>query len=121
MKIDSFGIEKSENTTKPLDTWKINFQPQFLHTKQQLLHPKEHIMKHGCENLFIVLFCLSPSLSFIIYVCFAIICTPTVYQKYIKSPVGKEEERAMFQQMQAMAQKQVNIEPFAYTLCFILI
>jgi hypothetical protein len=29
--------------------------------------------------------------------------------------VGKEEERAMFQQMQAMAQKQVNINQIFYT------
>jgi hypothetical protein len=39
-----------------------------------------------------------------------------------ETPAGKEEERAMFQQMQAMAQKQVNIEPlFCNTLCLILI
>lgn len=31
--------KKSENTThKPLDTWKINFHPHFLHIEQQLLH-----------------------------------------------------------------------------------
>lgn len=39
-----------------------------------------------------------------------------------KTPAGKEEERAMFQQMQAMAQKQVNIEPlFCNTFCLILV
>jgi hypothetical protein len=39
------------------------------------------------------------------------------------SPAGKEEERAMFQQMQAMAQKQVKIEPLSFcnTFCLILI
>lgn len=35
---------------------------------------------------------------------------------------GKEEERAMFQQMQAMAQKQVNTEQFLNKIfCLILI
>lgn len=39
-----------------------------------------------------------------------------------KTPAGKEEERAMFQQMQAMAQKQVNIEQYYEAfVCLILI
>lgn len=33
--------------------------------------------------------------------------------------VGKEEERAMFQQMQAMAQKQVNTRKPSFCLVFV--
>ena len=40
--------------------------------------------------------------------------------RLIGNPAGKEEERAMFQQMQAMAQKQVNtLSTLSFCLIFV--
>lgn len=46
------------------------------------------------------------------------VCATATNNQMLKTPTGKEEERAMFQQMQAMAQKQVNIEQLPWMFDF---